>query len=218
MTENNGYRTVAIIALVLGVIGVSLGYAAFSSTLTITTTAEVNPDPSKFNVDFSSSAATTFAEQDITPTLSQSNDANFTAEDAEIDNTNAPTLTNLHASFTEPGQTVTYEVYAYNRGEYVAYLNSVEFDSTTNSKACTPRQGTDATMVAAACDDITLTVTVGNVGPTATTVDPINNHSLGINASELVTVVIAYDANGALTDGGFDVTFPDIVLTYESVD
>ena len=218
MTENNGYRTVAIIALVLGVIGVSLGYVAFSSTLTITTTAEVVPDASKFNVDFSSSAATTFEEQDITPTLSQSNDANFTATDAEIDNTSDPTLTNLHAHYTEPGQTVTYDVYAYNRGEYVAYLNSITFDSTTNAKACTPRTGTDATMVAAACDDITLTVTVGSTGPTTTTVDPISNHSLGIGASELVTVVIEYASGAAIADGGFDVTFPDIVLTYDSVD
>ena len=41
MSENKGYKVIAIAALVFGVIGVTLGYAAFSSTLTIKSSAEV---------------------------------------------------------------------------------------------------------------------------------------------------------------------------------
>ena len=65
--SNNGntYRMVSIIALVLGVVGVTLGYAAFSNTLTITSTAEVHPDENNFNVDFSSSSSSV-VENDIT--------------------------------------------------------------------------------------------------------------------------------------------------------
>ena len=55
MNESKSYKIIAIIALLLGIVGVTLGYAAFSSTLTISSSAEVKPDPSTFNVDFSSS-------------------------------------------------------------------------------------------------------------------------------------------------------------------
>ena len=55
MIDNKTYKYIAVAALLLGIVGVTLGYAAFSSTLNITSSAEVTPDSSTFNVDFSSS-------------------------------------------------------------------------------------------------------------------------------------------------------------------
>ena len=217
MVENKGYKAMSIIALIVGVIGVTLGYAAFSSTLTITSTAEVTPDSSKFNVDFSSSDQSVQTSS-ITPTLSPNNVTGFTATNATIDNTSDPEITNLHATFTEPGQSATYTFYAYNAGEYIAYLNSIIFDGSTNTKSCTARTGTTQGLVDDACPDITLTVTVGSESATTTSVANIDNHSLAIGSADTVTVVIAYASGAAIADGAFDVTFPDIVLTYASAD
>lgn len=214
MGENRYYKMVSVLALVVGVIGVTLGYAAFSNTLTIESTAEVTPDASKFNVDFSS-ASNAVVTNAVTPTLSTSDDVNFTATNGTIDNTSDPTITNLHATFTEPGQTVTYTFYAYNAGEYIAYLNSINFDGT---KTCTARTGTTADLVATACNGISLSVQVGSETAATATVDPINGHTLGIGAADQVTVVMTYAAGSGIADGAFDVEFPDIVLTYDSAD
>ncbi len=213
MNDNKAYRIIAIVALVLGAVGVTLGYAAFSSTLTINSSAEVHPDPSTFNVDFSSSNSAVVANN-ITPTLSP-NDGSVTATAATIDNTNAPTISNLSATFTAPGQSATYSFYAYNAGQYIAYLNSIAF---TGSKTCTAATGTTQSLVDSACNGISLSVTVGTEAATTTSVPSISGHSLGINDAEQITVVIDYAANSAIADGNFTVTLPSIVLTYESAD
>lgn len=207
------YKIIAIIALLLGAAGVTIGYAAFSNTLTITSSAEVRPDPTTFNVDFSSSSSTV-ATDPITPSLSTTA-TGFSATNASINNTSSPVISNLKATFTEPGQTVTYNFYSYNAGQYVAYLNSIVFDG---NKVCTPATGTDATLVASACNGISLSVKVGSANATSTDVTGISGHSLAVGSSETVQVVISYDAGSARADGNFDVALPDIVLTYDSVD
>ena len=213
MNYGKGYKAMAIAALILGVLGVSLGYAAFSNTLTIRSSAEVKPDSSAFNVDFSSSSSAV-QTNDITPTLSAVV-TGFTATDAEIDNTSDPVISNLKATFTEPGQSATYSFYAYNAGEYTAYLNSIVFSGT---KTCTAKSGTTQSLVDSACTGITLTATVGSEAATSTSVASITGHSLAKDAAEQITVVISYADGSAVADGDFDVTLPDIVLTYDSVD
>lgn len=214
MGDNKGYKILAVLALVVGVVGVTLGYAAFSNTLTITSSAEVHPDASKFNVDFSSSSSAVQTSA-ITPTLSPNNVTGFTATNGTIDNTNDPTITNLSATFTEPGQSATYEFYAFNAGEYIAYLNSIVFSGT---KTCTAASGTTQSLVDAACPGIKLSVQVGSENATETSMASITGHTLAKNTGELVTVVISYEANSAIADGNFTVTFPNVVLTYASAD
>lgn len=207
------YKVIAIIALILGAVGVTIGYAAFSNTLTITSSAEVRPDPSTFNVDFSSSSSTV-ATDPITPSLSTTA-TGFSATNASINNTSSPVISNLKATFTEPGQTVTYNFYSYNAGQYVAYLNSIVFDGT---KVCTPDTGTTASLVTSACNGITLSVKVGTETATTTDVTGISGHSLAVGSAEAIQVIISYTAGSTRADGNFDVTLPDIVLTYDSVD
>lgn len=213
MGENRGYKVIAIVALIIGVIGVTLGYAAFSSVLTISSSAEVKPDSTTFNVDFSSSSSAV-ETNDITPTLNKTV-IGFTATDATINNTSDPLISNLKATFTEPGQTAKYSFYSYNAGEYVAYLNSIVFSGT---KTCTAKEGTSQALVDSACNGISLSVKVGSESVTTTSVASITGHTLGVGAAEEVIVEISYDDGSALADGDFDVTLPSIVLTYDSVD
>ena len=212
MRENGGYKIIALVALLLGIVGVTLGYAAFSSTLTIKSSAEVNPTDN-FNVDFSSSASAV-ATDPIVPSLNVVA-TGFTATNATIDNSGDPEISNLKATFTEPGQSATYSFYAYNAGQYVAYLNSIVF---SGNKTCTAKTGTTQSLVDAACNGISLSAKVGSENPTTSSVANITGHSLGINASEQIDVVISYATGSAIADGDFDVAFPDIVLTYDSAD
>ena len=213
MSDNKTYRIISIIALVLSAIGVTLGYAAFSNTLTIVSTAEVNPSSSSFNVDFSSSSSSV-ETNNIVPTLNTTA-TGFSATNATINNATDPVISNLKATFTEPGQSATYTFYAYNAGEYIAYLNSIVF---SGSKTCTAKTGTTQSLVNTACNGINLSVKVGSESPTTTSIASISGHSLAKTAAEEIVVVIEYATGSGLADGDFDVTFPDIVLTYSSVD
>ena len=51
--ENRSSKVIAIVGLIAGVVGLSLGFAAFSNTLTIKAAADVTPDQATFNVDLS---------------------------------------------------------------------------------------------------------------------------------------------------------------------
>ena len=217
MEKDRGTKIIAIVALCVAVIGLSVGFAAFSSNLTISSSANVSPESTDFDVNFSTVNTTETAGTVLGVV---SHDGIVTAGTATIDNSGDPTITGLQANFTEPGQSVTYSFYTHNAGKYIAYLNSVTYANVTGeteSKICTAAEGTDATMVANACDDISVTVKVGSdpfIGSQAS----ISDHSLAIDGYEPVEVKIEYAADGARTDGDFSVAFGNISLTYGSVD
>ena len=215
MERDRSAKIIAIVALCVAVAGLSIGFAAFSNNLKIESSAKVSPNQNDFDVNFSASNT---SELDGTVSAVGTNSA--TGEDATIDNSASPTITGLKANFTEPGQKVTYSFYAHNAGKYAAYLNNVTYANVsgkTATKICTAGVGTDATMVEAACNGISVSVKVGNDTYTKS-MDSISNHLLAINAYEPVVVTIEYNSGASRADGDFEVAFGDITLTYDSVD
>ena len=218
MEKDRSSRIIAIVALMVGVVGLTIGFAAFSNNLTISSSASVSPDSSAFNVDFSSSSSS-LATSAVTPVVTGEG---ATATNATIDNSTAgaPTITNLSATFSEPNQKAVYTFYARNEGEYIAYLKSISFAEVESgaTKKCTPGADTTASLVASACNGISLSVKVGNEEVTTTNVATITGHSLAKAASEPIVVTIEYADGSAVADGDFTVSFGDISLLYKSVD
>lgn len=215
MEKNRDSRVIAIIALIVGVLGLSLGFAAFSSTLTIKSSADVTMSSENFDVDFSS-ISTDVETSNITPKL----EGEVTAESAVIDNSSNPIISNLKAHFTNPGQKVTYEFYAYNRGAYDAFLKRITYNNVENAdstRVCTPAEGTTESLVAAACENISVSVKVGNEDIVKGS-ETYSGHTLMKNASDPIIVTIEYKENSPLADGDFDVKFGDIELEYRSTD
>ncbi len=222
MEKDRKARITAIVALVIGVLGLSLGFAAFSNTLTIKSSAEVTPDDSIFNVDFSSSSSA-IATDPVVATLNPTGVTGFTATNATIDNSSDPVIQNLHATFTEPGQKATYTFYTRNIGALKAYLNNINFKNVTNgstTKVCTAQTGTTQSLVDAACNGISIKLTLGSENFTTSTprasFATATAHDLEVNASETVTVEISYATGSSQADGDFDVSFGDIELIYAS--
>lgn len=217
MEKNRGAKIIAIIALLVAVSGLSLGFAAFSNSLMITPTANVTPNSNTFNVDFSSSNIS-LETNNVVPVKSVST---IIATDATIDNTSVPTISNLSATFTEPGQSVTYTFYAYNGGEYDAFLKTISYvnsNNASNFKVCTASNGTNDSLVQAACNSINVKVKAGSEAETTGTVASISGHKLEKDNFETITVTIEYQANGVRADGDFSVKFGDVSLGYSSVD
>lgn len=215
MDRDRSTKVIAIVALCVAVFGLSVGFAAFSNDLTIKSEATVKPNASDFDVNFSSSDT---SETDGTVTATST--AGVTAQDATINNATAPTISGIKVEFTEPGQSAKYSFFAHNAGKYKAFLNNVTFKNVTDANAnivCVAAEGTNANMVASACQGISIKVKVG----TTTFAEPtptITSHELPIDQYEPVEVTIEYKTGAARADGDFQVKIGDIVLTYGSVD
>lgn len=225
MERTRSIKALSIVALIVAVVGLAIGFAAFSTSLKISQSATVKPSDESFNVSFSSSKDS-FAESNVAGVVSD--ESVMTATSASIDNSNykAPAIKNLSAQFTEPGQSVTYTFYAYNKGSYNAYLKSIVFENeqtTSAFKKCTAGVGTTDALVQTACNDIKVTVTVGedsSLISTSSSMATISNHSLAKKAFDKITLTIEYENNTSSdrADGDFSVSFGDVVLTYGSVD
>lgn len=215
MDRDRSTKVIAIVALCVAVFGLSVGFAAFSNDLTIKSEATVKPNASDFDVNFSSSDT---SETDGTVTATST--AGVSAQDATINNATAPTISGIKVEFTEPGQSAKYSFFAHNAGKYKAFLNNVTFKNAKDANAniaCVAAEGTNAAMVASACQGISIKVKVG----TTTFVEPtpnITSHELPIDQYEPVEVTIEYASGAARADGDFQVNIGEIVLTYGSVD
>jgi len=216
MKRNNSLKILIIVGLIVGITGISLGFAAFSTTLNIKPNADITPDKSTFNVVFSSIEDEVSIDL-IEPNLSSNE---IIATSAVISNDiDTSTISNLSATFNEKGQSLTYTFYAYNIGKYVAYLNNVEFkniDGETSGKICSKTVGLDKSISTDICNDIELSINVGNDTFTSEERN-INGHSLNIGESDTIVVTITYKGNYTVDDD-FSVKFGDIALTYSSVD
>ena len=213
MGYNKRNTTLVLIITLVSVLGLSISFAAFSSSLTVKGNATITPDSGNFKVVFSS-ISTSLSTTNVSITKT----GNAHAGTPTIDNTTNPTIKNLSASFTAPGEKVEYTFYARNEGSYDAYLNSVVFDNIKNKsvfKECVAGTGTTASMVESACNGIKVTTTVLSTSYTATTLN-ITNHVLKKSNSELVKVTIEYTSGSAVADGPFTINFGKIYLTYGS--
>ena len=209
MEHNRKQKLLLIVALILSIASLSIGFAAFSVSLNISSQASVSPSSDTFSVKFSTNKDNLVVEP-LTPSNKTSG---ITTTDGVIDNSTNPTIKNLSATFTQPGQYVEYIVYARNEGEYTAYLNNINF---LGSKTCTAEKGTTDSLVQMACEDINITATVG--GTTYTETTPISGHTLATKTGEQIKVRLEYATNATYVDGEFSITFPDISLVYSTVD
>ena len=151
------------------------GFAAFSNTLTIKSSAEVTPSQSQFDVNLSGASASETTT--VTPTLSPASDGP-SGTNATIDNsgTNSAEIQNLHATFTKPGQTVTF--------------GTATGAASTETKVCTAGSGTTASTVESACEGISLTLSVGSLTNLTASQTNIASHSLAVGGNEEITVTI----------------------------
>ena len=209
MEKQRQIKILSIVALVLAISAMTLGFAAFSTTLNISSSASVTPNSADFAVKFSTSQ-TSLVVNDVNPNTSGSN---VLATKGKIVNGINPTLSNISVTFTSPGQYATYVVYARNEGEYTAYLNNINF---LGEKFCIAEEETTESLVQSACDSITLSVLQGAGTYKETT--SISNYPIEKNTGDMIVVRIMYAENGTPVDGPFNITFPSISLVYSTVD
>ena len=223
-------QKLTVIALVVGILALTVGFAAFSNTLTINQTANVNPN-NNLNVVFSKSRTTTNPGS-VEATVSDTSSSRVapTGGVATIDNDSMQTFSGLEANFTNPGQTVTYDLFIHNAGSIKAYLTNLKFNNIQNEtvfRKCSAKtdgvavadRATD-TLVQRACNNIRVTVTVGygEQDPIIlTSSGSLQNKEILPEAGIPVRVVISYTGNNYV-DGPMKVEFGDITLSASTTD
>ncbi len=216
---NRKPRIIFIIILVIGVIGLSIGFSAYSKVLNIQNIqATVTGNPSNFKVVFSNVDNQVVAGSVTATRWSSSPFADFSDATINNSNPNSPQITGIKGTFTVPKSSGQYVFYVFNEGSYTAYLKNITF----GSKKCTPKQGTSPDLVNEACNYMNLEVQIGSDQWRNNTTN-VTNHPLEKGQSEIIRVWMAYDYYNQtdiphVTDGDFDVEFGDITLTYSSSD
>ena len=99
MEHNRKIKILSIVALVLAISAMTLGFAAFSTTLNISSSASVTPNSGDFSVKFSTSQNSLV----VAAVAPSSKSTGASATNGTINNEAIPTLTNLSATFSKPG-------------------------------------------------------------------------------------------------------------------
>lgn len=230
-------KILVIIALALTTVALTIGFAAFSTTLNISSNATVTPNEEDFKImiyGFKDAAAvnkfhknSSFEESDLSPTIAVPHiyeETNAAAEDAIIVNS-IHRISNLNVSLTNPGQEVAYYMVIRNEGKYDAYLDLTQYVYNEESQEyilnppatgiCTPEEGTTESLVNATCSSVinVLGIIEPN-GEVITTGDSILTIPKGKYV--ILASIIGYMDTETLADGPFRVAFPDLNLTFST--
>ena len=174
MEKDRSTRVIAMVALLIAIVGVSIGFAAMSTQLNISGTAEVNP--ASWNIKFANLSGpnlTGAATESTAPT---------------INGTSSTNISTFALNLTKPGDSVTYTFDIQNTGTLNAVLDTL-------TKAVTPTctdSGTlndtpaqkDATVV---CSNIAYTLKYTSGGATVAQDD-----TLAAGQSRNVTLKLEY--------------------------
>ena len=226
--EKNGYKVIAVVALILAVVALSVGFASFSATLSI-----------------QNAQATVGASDTFSPNVHYKDNSLkcvVTGSDPEVEVTNKgslvtanPVVTWQNASVTlaAPGDSVTCSAVVQNESTFTAYLNKIELSGPlTCTKTVDPTQN-----FTEACAAIELTVQPGATysssmsfatatadSTTATNKTAIDGVTIGAGSEETVSFTITYKAGtgtggtNVVTDEPFTVTIPTVTFTANTTD
>ena len=190
MKSDRTFKVVAVIALLVAVIGLTVGYAAYTETLTINGSAKVVP--ATWDVKFKNLGATqlTGDATSIDPTLTDT------------------TISGFVATLTVPGDSVKYKFDVANDGTIDAKLTTF----TMGTLSCAPSSDSTATQeeANAVCAELTYTLQYGS--PLTT---PAVNDTLAKETSKAAELTLTWASTGvAQPSGNIDVTVGTTTLIY----
>ena len=206
-------KKLVIFMLMFSIASLSIGFAAFSTTLNISSRASVNPNSNSFGVKLSSkldSIVDGKVKGIQGPNVSSLTDAIIS------NNTLNSTISNLSATFTGGGY-AGYNVYIINTGEYTAYLNSINFNG---DKVCEAVGDTTQALVDQACENVHLSVALqeGNQDKYYNESTQFSNKPIYKGEVMPLYIQISYTFEGFMADGDYSVTLPEISLVFSTID
>lgn len=232
MKKERNEKILITVSLIAAIITLTIGFAAFSNTLTISSGAKVTPDASDFKLllyglpqsydvstinvnDPRSLTANLFTSKTLAGPIVTLN-STHTGEMATIEN-DTLTIKNIKAKFTKPSYpTVQYVFLLKNEGHYDAYGEAKNFSLPNHT--CTPEEGTSKSLVDAACKDINFQMYLGYIDDATNTIEWDASKIIDSNGYVklekgkywYLRIVLTYESYAARADGPFYVNWDDI--------
>lgn len=230
MNRERRSKSLIIVALALTLMVLTVGFAAFSETLSISSSATVTPNEEDFKITiygFNSLDAAldfemngTINDADLSTTLSYPSPSGtgITGTTALIDNS-THTISNISVSLTKPTDELAYFFIVKNEGKYDAYIDLSSYEENDGEYViiepgtCIAEAGTTDTLVQATCQNV-----LRALGVTKSDRTPIENGGtiMEIPKGEYIIVayLIGYLESDTLADGPFNVSFDDLKLSF----
>ena len=228
MEKNRKIKILSIIALILAITGMTLGFAAFSTTLNITSSAIVTPNIEDFKIKIygftSEESVSTFlstgeiAEDSISDEYSIAivSGEVSNVENAVINNSNL-SISNINGTFISDESSISYLFLIINEGEYDAYFSIKDYLGSLGPvnynyyPTCIPQEGATPELVEKACNGFEQAIHFMDLS-----MNPLlkenDNYFLAKNDAIFAIVNIDYLRN--LADGPFKVQFNDLQLEF----
>ncbi|MBR7042306.1 MAG: hypothetical protein IKI04_02270 [Bacilli bacterium] len=215
MEKNNNGKVVAIVALVVAVVALSVGFAAFADDLTIAgqATARAGADPfddPTNGLEYDSTSPKCFYTGDVNETAITGADAGTASGD---------TWSGIDVPLTSDHHSVTCTATVVNNTSYTAYLTAI---AANRGLQCTDNSGSAnaSTNAANICAGASLDISIGNDTLTVTNAQASITSNLTSSISSgggtvTVTVEASYNPN-ALTDEDVVISLPTITHSYSS--
>ena len=183
MEKDRGFKIIAIAALLFSVVGLSIAYAGFTSTLTVEGTATAASAWKIKWISLDSGTATGYASVENSTLAIQSGDQS---------------ISGFMGTVKAPGDTITYTWKVRNDGDINATLAGV----TLGSLSCAPATGSSATQAEATalCDKLSVSFTYDGTAVTSGTTGL--TLPLASKAEKPVTMVLTYAAGDAAEISG----------------
>lgn len=231
MEKARQVKILSIVALVVAIAGMTLGFAAFSTTLNISSSANVTPSSEDFKIRVygfkddsiydEGSSIFNFTDDDLSDSYGTALMDGATGTIASIDNS-AHVITNLNVNFENKTGEVMYSFVIKNEGKYDAYLDLSNLIYSNGeyglgniiNKSCFAGDGTTESLVDQACDGISALAAIidKETGDGKYITDDF--YKIQVNDYEHFVVIIRYD--GPFADGPFDVEFEDFQLKFST--
>lgn len=236
MEKERGGKLIAIIALVIAVIGLSVGFAAFSTTLNIAATSNVQVGDNEWNIGFAATSdddiapLTTTNAQTVNGQTSGSNNGVGKLMKYTFYQDTPATIT------TTQGSKVEYSFVIKNTGSINASLASITFGSltcayvsnaTTRTESDAMNSGTtitansdaNATISSADCNTMfNVSLTLGT-NPGEVYVPTPSSYNTTINAGSYIDVKLTIEATGTapntIPTGDFTVSLGNTTLNFQ---
>lgn len=220
MEKSRKVKFIIMITLMVAISAMSLGFAAFSATLNISSSASVTPSSDDFKLHLHNQTTHT---SDLLSQKVNIVGYNGAIVDSSVKYLPLSTLIipNYIINFTEPGQYVEVKAYIVNEGYYDAYLGDIIYNNVEGTDlfvSCTvpSDSGASQALVDAACDDFTVTVNID--GNLITEDEPyLYEYVLPQGEAASLTIRFIYDENGDRADGAFNVQFGSITIDFSTV-
>lgn len=220
MEKNNG-KVIAIAALLVGVVALSVGFAAFTDQLTISGSATAAPGSNPF--DDETTGGLRYKANTAECHSTADANVNVISGDYDAGTLDDDSWSGISVPLTKEIPSVTCTAVVENKSNYVAYLRSI---GANKGITCTST-GSNATANAdSVCANTTVTAQFGSVATDKIEfgkTQPTTNSSTSGNipaktGTSTVTVTIAYDLSKIVADEDVTITLPTITHDYSSAE